>query len=122
MSDKLLNMNIKGSCHCGKTTISTNDASIPGIIRCYCRDCQKHLGNFAPWVVCKKEETKIDGEVGEYQSSEDVKRLFCTNCGASVAKRPDQGENIVIAAGIFDQPLNLNVVEEVFIEAKEGWM
>lgn len=115
-------MHTKGSCHCGKTTITTVKSSIPGIIKCYCRDCQQHLGNFAPWVVCKKSDTQIEGEVGEYESSEGIKRLFCTTCGASIAKRPDDGEVVVIAAGIFDQPLDFEVIKEVFTESKQPWM
>lgn len=111
-----------GSCLCGKTTITSTDESIVGIVRCYCRDCQKHLGNFAPWVVCEKENTVVGGTLGVYRSSEASERLFCTNCGASLAKRPIEGPKILIAAGIFDQPLNLPVIKEVYTEDKQDWM
>lgn len=115
-------MNINGSCHCGKITVESDISSDKGIVKCHCRDCQKHLGNFAPWVVCQKIDTQIMGPIGKYQSSEGVYRLFCTDCGASLAKKPDTGEVIVIAAGIFDQPLQLEVIDEIFTEAKQPWM
>lgn len=115
-------MEMKGSCHCGKVQILSEKESIPGIVKCFCRDCQKHLGNFAPWVVCEKEDTTITGSVGEYQSSDDVHRLFCTDCGASIAKRPISGTKVLIAAGMFKQPVDLEVTNEVFTEAKEPWM
>lgn len=115
-------MELNGSCHCGKTNVTTNRESVAGIIKCHCVDCQKHLGNFAPWVVCAKDDTSINGEVGEYQSSEGVNRLFCTACGASIGKKPDEGDKIVFVAGIFDKPLEIEVIDEIFTESKEEWM
>ena len=111
-----------GSCHCGKVAINVAPDSVPGIVKCFCRDCQKHLGNYAPWVVCHKSATTISGSVGEYASSPVAVRLYCTQCGASIAKRPVEGEKVLIAAGIFNQPLELDVIKEVFTEAKESWM
>ena len=84
-------MEIHGSCLCGKVTISSDATSIAGVVRCFCRDCQKHMGNFAPWVVCETENTTILGPVNAYPSSETAERLFCTECGASLAKRPLTG-------------------------------
>lgn len=115
-------MSIQGSCLCGKTKIETSKDFITGIVRCFCRDCQKHLGNFAPWVVCEAGSTTISGPVKAYPSSETAERLFCTDCGASLAKRPLAGPKILIAAGIFEQPLDLPIVKEVFTEDKQDWM
>lgn len=113
---------LAASCHCGAVTITTNKDSVKGIVKCYCRDCQKHLGNYAPWVVCSKEETSFNGPVGEYTSSEVAKRLYCKECGSSLAKMPNSGEVTLVAAGCFEQPLHLEVIKEVFTEAKEPWM
>ena len=68
-------MKIQASCHCGKVMIETESESIPGIVKCFCFDCQKHLGNFAPWVVCSKKDTTITGPVGKYASSAVAPRL-----------------------------------------------
>lgn len=115
-------MEIYGSCLCGHVTITASNEAIIGIVRCFCRDCQKHLGNFAPWVVCDTEKTIISGPVRVFKSSETAERLSCGDCGASIAKRPTTGPKILIAAGIFDQPLNLPVIKEVFTEDKQDWM
>jgi hypothetical protein len=72
--------------------------------------------------VCDTESTTILGPVKTYVSSETAERLFCEDCGASLAKRPLQGPKVLIAAGIFDQPLNLTVIKEVFTEDKQDWM
>jgi len=123
LSSILLDMStLNASCHCGAVTIQAEKDSVKGIVKCYCRDCQKHLGNFAPWVVCNKENSGIAGPVGEYASSPTVKRLFCTSCGSSLAKSPNEGSMLLVAAGCFEQPLDLEVVKEVFVEAKEPWM
>ena len=113
---------LNASCHCGAVEIKAEKDSVKGIVNCYCRDCQKHLGNFAPWVVGTKENTEITGPVGEYASSPAVMRLFCTKCGSSLGKSPNEGSVLLVAAGCFEQPLDLEVVKEVFVEAKEPWM
>jgi hypothetical protein len=115
-------MKINGSCLCGAVTITSELDSIPGVVQCFCRDCQKHLGNFAPWVVCEKESTHLEGPVRSYASSEISHRLSCEKCGASLAKQPNEGPKILIAAGIFDQPLDLQVIKQVFAEDKQPWM
>jgi hypothetical protein len=115
-------MHIHGSCLCGAVTLSSHSDSIAGIVQCFCVDCQKHLGNFAPWVICEKETTTIEGPVGVYRSSEAAERLFCENCGASLAKRPLEGQKMLVAAGIFEQPLSLPVIKQVFTEDKQPWM
>ncbi len=123
ISSILFDMSIlNASCHCGAVTFKAEGSTVKGIVKCYCRDCQKHLGNFAPWVVCTKENTEIAGPVGEYASSPAVKRLFCKDCGSSLAKSPNEGNVLLIAAGCFEQPLDLEVVKEVLVEAKEPWM
>lgn len=114
-------MKINGSCHCGGVRIST-DGDVSGIVKCYCRDCQQILGNYAPWVVCNASTTNISGSIGDYKSSDVAQRLFCTSCGASIAKRPYEGGMILIAAGIFEQPLRQDVIKEVFTERKQPWM
>lgn len=115
-------MNIQGSCLCGAVTITSNKEQIAGIVQCFCTDCQKHLGNFAPWVVCEKESTQLEGPVRPYASSETSHRLSCETCGASIGKQPNEGPKILIAAGIFDQPLEIPVIKQVFTEDKQVWM
>jgi hypothetical protein len=115
-------MQIHGSCLCGAVTVTSDRENIAGIVQCFCTDCQKHLGNFAPWVVCEKESTNLEGPVRSYASSETSHRLSCEKCGASIAKHPNEGSKILIAAGIFDQPLDLPVIKQVFTEDKQPWM
>jgi hypothetical protein len=55
-------------------------------------------------------------------SSGSFHRLSCEKCGASIAKQPIDGPKILIAAGIFDQPLELPIIKQVFIEDKQPWM
>ncbi len=115
-------MQIHGTCLCGAVTVTSDREHIAGIVQCFCTDCQKHLGNFAPWVVCEKESTAIEGPVLSYASSETSHRLFCEICGASIAKKPNEGSKLLIAAGIFNQPLDFSVIKQVFTEDKQPWM
>ncbi len=115
-------MNIEGSCLCGAVTVTSKKESVVGIVQCFCVDCQKHLGNFAPWVVCEKESTNLEGPVRSYASSKASNRLSCEKCGASLAKQPNDGPKFLIAAGIFEQPLDLQVIKQVFTEDKQPWM
>lgn len=109
---------IKGICLCGQITVTTDETSVLGVIRCFCNQCYSHLGNYAPWAVCDVASTTIEGTIKTYQSSEKVERLNCATCGAVIGKRTQGGVKIMISAGLFPQDTKLDVIKDIFIDSK----
>jgi hypothetical protein len=114
-------MDIFAQCHCGASTIKTKKETVVGMVNCYCTDCYHYIGNFAPWVVCEKADTTLEGPIGAYESSHEAERLYCEECGSSVGKRTFKGPKIMILAGLFDGIDDLKVVNEVFVESRPKW-
>ena len=73
---------IAGGCHCGACRYETEAEPI-NVRACHCRACQKVSGGpFYARVLVPAERVRISGPVGWYASSADLRRGFCTRCGA----------------------------------------
>ncbi|WP_028033420.1 GFA family protein [Chelativorans sp. J32] len=92
-----------GGCQCGAVRFriegALGDASI-----CHCRMCQKAFGNFyAPLVSTRQAKLEwTRGEPKRFQSSNHVKRGFCSECGTPLTFEGPDG--IALAIGAFDHP------------------
>ena len=106
-----------GGCQCGAVRFriegALGDASI-----CHCRMCQKAFGNFyAPLVSVR--EAKLEwtrGEPKRFQSSNHVKRGFCSECGTPLTYEAPDG--VALAIGPFDHPEELGPRVQWGIENK----
>ena len=90
----------EGSCLCGETTyVAEGDPTNPHL--CSCTMCQKSSG--APtvaWVDFSSENFQWSGkrEPGVYQSSKNVQRYFCKNCGGALGAIEGNMVGITIAS------------------------
>ena len=108
-----------GSCLCGAVRF-TVDCELPGPDACHCVQCRKHSGHvFASTDVAKSSLTvEGDDALAWYQSSERVRRGFCTICGSSLFWDPIESEKIAVAMGAFDDPTGTRLHMHIFVSQK----
>jgi len=111
----------RGSCLCGSVHFEVN-GPIGAPDACHCRQCRKQSGHyFASGNVPRSALTVHGAEhVKWYQSSDKVRRGFCSNCGSALfwdplAKKHDW---ISIAMGAFDTPTDVQLHWHIFVSEK----
>lgn len=111
-----------GSCHCGRVRV-TMPGDSAGVVACHCADCQKLHGNFFALLAAERSAVRWEGEahIQWYRSSPANERGFCTQCGSRLAKRPIEGDRIMVSAGLFDRALARKVVKNLWVEQKPAW-
>lgn len=93
----------KGGCQCGAVVFEI-EGELGSASICHCRMCQKAFGNYyAPLVSLAKANVNYTQDNPSYfQSSNLVKRGFCSKCGTPLTYEAPDG--IAIAIGAFDDP------------------
>lgn len=108
-----------GSCLCGavRFEISTELKSADA---CHCTQCRKHSGHYFASTDVPGEALTIDGEdqITWYQSSEKVRRGFCSTCGSSLFWDPLHRDWIGIAMGAFDAPTQTKLGMHIYVAEK----
>jgi hypothetical protein len=90
-----------GGCQCGAVRFSV--AALGGAAICHCRMCQKAFGSFFGPLVTGHTVTWSRGAPAWFQSSNQVRRGFCRDCGTPLAY--DSGaDTLEMAIGAFDDP------------------
>ena len=106
-------------CLCGGIKIQ-----IQGMLRyvsnCHCSQCMKTHGNFASYTSTLEKNVKFINKktLKWYNSSKFAKRGFCSECGASFFYKKFKGDNISIAAGMFNNPTTLKTYCNIFTKGK----
>jgi hypothetical protein len=119
-------INVNGSCHCGKITIS-GIVTESMVIACHCTDCQQFSGGpFRPVAIIKQENLKIDGEVAEYTKVADSgnERIqgFCGNCGCQIYARDPDKSVFNVRTGFLEQHQILTPTKHIFGQSKVPWI
>ncbi|WP_338724043.1 GFA family protein [Devosia sp. XK-2] len=93
---------------------------MPRATACHCSRCRKVTGNFEVGVDVKKADLIIHGDdrLTWYFSSEDVRRGFCSICGAPMFFDPPAADWIGLMLGAFDGPTGTKIAEHVFVGDK----
>jgi len=113
----------EGSCLCGAVTFEVEGA-LAAPDACHCTQCRKWTGHYlASTDVPRKKLKIISGAdcLHWFQSSEKVRRGFCSRCGASLFFDPlDQAKHdwIGIAMGAFDTPTGTRLALHIFVAEK----
>lgn len=109
----------RGSCLCGKVTFEVA-CELPKPDACHCSLCRKHSGHFFASTDVLKSAVAIGGQehVTWYQSSEKVRRGFCSACGAFLFWDPVSRDSIAIAMGSFDLPTRTQLKMHIFVADK----
>jgi hypothetical protein len=119
--------NIQGGCLCGAVRYS-GDAEPVFVAVCHCRDRQKHTGSaFAFLIEIPKSAVEFQGVLKTFTSLADsgrpILRLFCPECGSSIAEEPTvQPGLIIINGGTLDDPSSIRPPVEIYHDRALAWV
>ncbi len=117
-----MNEPITGGCFCGACRYETNAAPI-NIRACHCRMCQKAVGaSFNARVLVPLDTLTITGPVGWYQTSDALRRGFCTVCGTSLFTERASANAIGLTMGSLDDPDRFDPAEHIWVSSKQDWL
>lgn len=108
-----------GSCLCGAARFEVaGELGAPDA--CHCSVCRKHSGHYFASANVQKDSLTVEGaeKVTWYQSSEKVRRAFCSVCGSSLFFDPPHRDWIAIAMGAFDGPTGTHLEMHIFVADK----
>jgi hypothetical protein len=109
----------KGSCLCGAVTFEI-DGPLHPPDACHCGQCRKWSGHYWASADVPRGSLRIEGEdrVAWYQSSEKVRRGFCSACGSSLFWDPIGREKIGVAMGALEAPTGTRLGIHIFVADK----
>ena len=113
-----------GGCLCGSIRYEAAGSKLGSFI-CYCRMCQRASGSaFAALFYVAEENVKIiKGQLRTYESSYEVHRDFCGECGSPLffrrQNRPDQH---AIIAGSLNDPNDFRPDAQIFLSCAVNWL
>lgn len=113
---------MKGTCLCGAVSFAVEGELEHAPEACHCSQCRKQSGHVWAGVNVRRTALTLRGaeKVTWYQSSEKVKRGFCSVCGSSLFWNPtiEGYEWIGIAMGLFDSPTGTRLAKHTFVRDK----
>lgn len=113
---------LTGGCLCGAVRYRA-EGPPKRISNCHCRTCQRANGAaYATGVAFDPARFAFTrGEPRVYVSSEVAERLFCGDCGTSLAFRYKDGEAISVWAPTFDEPGALAPMRDIWLSSRLSW-
>jgi len=112
----------RGSCLCGAVTFEVSGA-LPAPDACHCKKCRKNSGHYLSSTDVPRSAVRVHGEehVTWYNSSEKVRRGFCSTCGSTLFFDPldrQKHDWIAISMGAFDTPTGTQIQRHIFVADK----
>lgn len=109
----------KGSCLCGAIHFEVR-GDLPAPTACHCSRCRKHTGHYKAGTDVPRSAVTIRGadKLTWFQSSDKVRRGFCSICGSSLFFDPLYRDWIGIMMGAFDTPTNTKLSMHIFVADK----
>lgn len=113
---------LKGSCLCGAVRLEIRNGLELEPQACHCTQCRKQTGHFLAAVNVRRDALSMSGEdkVAWYQSSEKVRRGFCSICGSTLFWDAEMEgyEYTAIAMGLLDEPTGTRISKHTFVADK----
>ena len=113
---------ITGGCLCGACRYESGAEPI-NIRACHCRLCQKATG--APLyarVLVPLDTVRMDGPIGWFHSSAELRRGFCTQCGTTLFSERAAANVIGLTLGSLDEPDRYPPSEHIWTSSQQGWL
>ncbi len=110
---------LKASCLCGSVSFEiTETPAEPSA--CHCSQCRKQTGHYLASANVKKSSIRLLGQetLAWYQSSEKVKRGFCSRCGSTLFWEPIFRDWTSVALGAIDGHTGLQLERHIFVADK----
>ena len=110
---------LQGSCNCGAVKFTLAQAPTDATA-CHCTQCRKQSGHYFASVNVPKAAVQITGEenLTWYQSSEKVRRGFCSKCGCWLFWEPVFRDWTSVALGSLAGPTHLLLRQHIFVAHK----
>lgn len=108
-----------GSCLCGAVSFEV-EGELKAPDACHCTACRKSTGHYLASTDVPADRLTIHGadKVGWYQSSEKVRRGFCSICGSTLFWDPLFHDWTAIAMGAFEAPTGTHLGMHIFVDDK----
>ncbi|MFT6399117.1 MAG: hypothetical protein ACJAYU_003881, partial [Bradymonadia bacterium] len=109
---------LTGTCLCGEVTIEIDSEVEHAPEACHCAQCRKHSGHFLATINIRREALTVRGDsVVWYQSSDKVRRGFCSICGSTLFWDPtiEGYQYTAVAMGLFDESTDLRLAKHEFV-------
>lgn len=109
----------KGSCLCGAVRFEVA-GELKGPDACHCTQCRKTSGHYWASTDVPRSSLTIHGadNLTWFQSSERVRRGFCSTCGAALFWDPIKKDTIGVAMGAFESPTDTRLAIHIFVADK----
>lgn len=106
-----------GKCLCGAVSYRF-EAKSNEFTGCHCKMCQRWSGG--AFLALPAADVQFDGkdDLVLYTSSDIAKRGFCRQCGSSLFYLATPTGNFHLCVGTIDEPDELSLAEEIFIDRK----
>jgi hypothetical protein len=111
-----------GGCLCGSVRYIVR-GELRNVVACHCVFCRRLHSHFAAYAACDKADLELIsvGKLRWYRSSPTTHRGFCSRCGAQIfSENRDEGD-ISIAAGTFNEPTGLTLIEHICVAQKGSY-
>lgn len=109
----------QGSCNCGAVSFTSAEA-LTEATACHCTLCRKQSGHFFAGANLPKSSLRITGtdHLTWYQSSEKVRRGFCSKCGSWLFWEPIFRDWTSVALGSLDGRTGMELERHIFVANK----
>ena len=112
----------EGGCLCGAVRYVAQGEPI-NVRVCHCRMCQKAIGAaFNARALFPLAAVTLSGPVGRANSSPDLTRGFCPQCGATLFSERASIRAIGLSLGSLDEPDALAPTDHIWISSKQAWL
>lgn len=113
---------LNGSCLCGIVEYQISEP-IEDLVHCHCSMCRKIHGTpFASYLRCQHVEfTQGKDLIARYESSSDVIRCFCKQCGSVLPEEIKESQHSVVPAGGLDDEISIRPEKHIFAGSKAPW-
>ena len=110
---------LHGSCQCGSVSFTLEHAPTEASA-CHCVQCRKQSGHYFASANLPKSGVSLTGaeHITWYQSSEKVRRGFCSKCGSWLFWEPVFRDWTSVALGSIDGPTSLKLERHIYVAEK----
>ncbi|MEM7257412.1 MAG: GFA family protein [Pseudomonadota bacterium] len=116
---------LQGGCLCGAVRYTATAMPFARDY-CHCRMCQRCTGApVSAWMDFKVEQLQWhnDDQLREYASTADIRRGFCTQCGATLTFRSvSHPQYLTLAITSLDHPEQFQPTYHIYTESQLPWL
>ena len=108
-----------GHCLCGAVSFKIIGNLRP-VVNCHCGQCLHTHGHYAAYTAVEKNKIKFVNDAGLkwFRSSNEARRGFCQECGASLFWERLGASTISIAAGMLDLAHGIKTIGHIYCSDK----